>query len=281
MEVVRARVLGFCFGVRRAIEAVERATRSGPLETLGPVVHNRQVVDALAAKGARAAASLQELSGGRLALPSHGVAPETLARLQGQVEVIDATCPFVRRAQQAARRLAAGGFAVVVFGDLAHPEVHGLLGWAGGSACATLDWCEAARYAEGRRRVGVIAQTTQNIGAFRGFIQRLVDARLDGLLELRVINTVCDATSERQQAALELAGKVDAVVVVGGRHSSNTRRLAEICAGATGVPTHLVESAQELEAGWFAGVRRVGLTAGASTPEEVIAEVERRLKEMS
>ncbi len=279
MEIEKAGDLGFCFGVRRAIEMVEEAAqKQGPLQTLGPIVHNRQVVEGLKAKGIEVASGLHDIDSEIVAITSHGMAPQVVDMLKSRgLKLIDATCPLVQRAQRAARRLAAAGFFVLVFGDSAHPEVQGILGWAGDNALATL---EAPKLERLPRRVGVLSQTTQSAAHFARFLQQLITSGIAPLSELRIINTICEVTTRRQQAALELARRVDLMLVIGGRHSANTRHLAESCAAA-GVETHHVETVAELDPAWLVNRRRIGVTAGASTPDQVIDEVISRLEEMA
>jgi len=278
MEIERASEMGFCFGVRRAIELVEKAAgERGPLQTLGALVHNRQVVDRLALCGVSVAASLDELQGNIVAIASHGVGPEGMeqVRIRG-FEVIDATCPFVRKAQVVAKRLGKAGFWVLVFGDAAHPEVRGVLGWAGENASASL---EVPRLDKLPRRLGILCQTTQNQERFAEFVAGVISHKSAKFTELRIFNTICDATSKHQVAALALSGRVDLMLVVGGQDSANTKRLARICAD-TGVPTYHIEAAAEVDPRWLRGHYRVGVTAGASTPDEVIDEVVRALEEV-
>lgn len=278
MEIERASEMGFCFGVRRAIELVEKAAgERGPLQTLGALVHNRQVVDRLALCGVSVAASLDELQGNIVAIASHGVGPDVMDQMRVRgFEVIDSTCPFVRKAQVVARRLGKTGFWVLVFGDAAHPEVQGVLGWAGANASASL---EVPHLDNLPRRLGILCQTTQNQERFAEFLTGVISHKFAKFTELRIFNTICDATSKHQAAALALAGRVDLMLVVGGQDSANTKRLARICAD-TGVTTYHIETVAEVDPRWLSGHYRVGVTAGASTPDEVIDEVVRELEEV-
>ena len=279
MEIVRAREMGFCFGVRRAVEMMEREAADGrPIASLGSVVHNPQVVERLAEQGVSVVGSLAQVADRRLAITAHGVGPTVLSEADTLgLEVLDTTCPIVTRAQQWAKRLLDDGFAVIVYGDPHHKEVKGILGWARGKAITLQDEREIDTLpADLPSKIGVLVQTTHTEARFASFVNRLMQQRLHKISELRVINTLCNATTGQQAAALELAGTVDVMVVVGGRESANTRHLAEICHEA-GVPTHHVERAEELEPAWFADARRVGVTAGASTPDAVVDEVEARL----
>lgn len=278
-EVVIARHAGACYGVERALRLVEGCIeeRRPDVHTLGPLIHNPGVVARLASQGVTAVEGAEGLApGATVVLRSHGVAPgvaeDALAR---GLSVVDATCPHVKKAHDGAARLAAEGYQVVVVGESGHPEVEGILARAGEGAvvagCA--DDVDRAKLA---RRVGVVVQTTQTRELLAEVVARLV-GRVE---ELRVLNTVCAATEQRQKAARELAGEADAMVVVGGRNSGNTRRLAEVCAPAC-PNTHHVEDPGELEASWFEGCARIGVTAGASTPAEQVRAVVERIGELT
>ena len=278
MQIEKASEMGFCTGVRRAIDILERtARRLGPLETLGPVVHNQQVIDRLATAGIHVAESLDRLQGNILAISSHGLGPEVKEEIESRgLQMIDTTCPFVRRAQVAARRLADAGFFVIVFGEESHPEVQGVLGWARGKGIATIALPKFDRL---QRRIGILSQTTQSFAGFARFVAEFVQSGLAPFSELRMVNTVCDATMKRQRAALELAEGVNLMIVVGGRSSANTQRLAEICS-SVGIDTHQIETAAEIDPAWLRDRRRIGVTAGASTPDYAIDEVTAKLKDL-
>jgi len=279
LQIEKASEMGFCTGVRRAIDILERTAREiGPLETLGPVVHNQQVVDRLAQAGIHVAEGVDELQGNVLAVSSHGVSLEVWEEIKRRgLQMVDTTCPFVRRAQVVARRLVDAGFFVIIFGEEGHPEVHGVLGWTRGKGVATLD---LPKFEELPRRIGILSQTTQSFASFARFVAEFVQSDMASFSELRVVNTVCYATRKRQQAALELAERVDVMVVVGGRSSANTKRLAEICS-SVGVETHKIETAAEIDSAWLREHYRVGVTAGASTPDYAIEEVVARLRYLS
>lgn len=280
MKIIRSSDMGFCFGVRRAVEMMEQEAATGrPIASLGSVVHNPQVVERLRERGVDVITTLDEVGERRVAITAHGVGPGVLAEAAARgLEVVDTTCPIVTRAQQWAKRLLEDGFAVVVFGDPEHKEVRGILGWARGKAITLRDESEIDTLPDDLpSKVGVLVQTTHTEARFTSFVRRLMERRIHRISELRVINTLCNATTGQQAAALHLAHEVDVMVVVGGRESANTRHLAEICAEA-GVPTHHVERPDELDPGWFAGAETVGVTAGASTPDFVIDEVVARLE---
>ena len=277
MEIEKASEMGFCFGVKRAIDMVEKAARErGPIQTLGALVHNRQVVDGLASRGIGIASNLDEVDGRIIAIASHGVEPEILedARARGY-EIVDATCPFVRKVQVAARKLSKAGLWVLVFGDAAHPEVRGVLGFAGDKASASL---EVPNLGDLPKRLGIVCQTTQNQELFTEFLGKVVSQGLSRFSEIHVVNTICDATRRHQVAALDLTKRVDLMLVIGGYDSANTKRLAKICSD-TNVPTFHIEGAAEIAPDWLRGYNRIGITAGASTPDEVIDEVVSALKE--
>ncbi len=279
MRVELAAVYGFCPGVRRAVEMVEEhLRRSGPLATLGAIVHNAQVVEELARKGARVVESLAEVKEGAVAITAHGVGPEVFAEIRRRgLFLVDTTCPIVRRAQEAARDLAEEGFFVLIYGEEAHPEVRGLLSWTRGRGKATLNPLEVQEI-EGNR-LALISQTTKEIGEFWGFVAEVVRRLSSHLREVRALDTTCPETGRRYQAVEELAKKVEALVVVGSRTSANTRKLAEV-ARHTGLPTFHIERAEELQPEWFREVSRVGVTAGASTPDALVREVVARLGQL-
>ena len=277
VELEKARELGFCFGVRRAIRMIEAAAKEHKkIVTLGPIVHNRLVVASLAEIGVSVVTELDQIGDAVVAITSHGVSPELLSAIQAQqLSIIDTTCPIVRSAQKAADKLAKADFGVVIFGEVTHPEVKGLLGWAGVKGMATLDGAGVDKF-NPPHRLGILAQTTQSRSQFTEFVNKVISTTSSKIQELRIINTLCEETQKRQEAAQELAGKSELVIVVGGRNSANTQRLAETCSPI--VETHLIETAAEIEGDWLMGKQHIGITAGASTPDEAIEEVMLRLK---
>jgi len=280
VKVKKARELGSCFGVRRAIRIIDKAVKEYPeISTLGPIVHNRLVVTKLGASGVKVVNDLTGIKGGVLAIASHGAPPQLLTQIEARkLQVIDTTCPIVRSAQKAAKKLADTGFRVIIFGEATHPEVKGLLGWAGDNAVATMKGSEVANL-ELTPRLGIIAQTTQSQSGFARFCQDVVNTVLPAVQEIRIINTLCQETQKRQQAAVELAGESDLMIVVGGHNSANTKHLAEVCMPL--VETHLIETAAEINKGWLRGKRNIGVTAGASTPDEAIDAVVTKLESLS
>ena len=278
VRIEKADKIGFCLGVRRAVDILEKVARErGGVETLGAVVHNQQVLQRLAKIGVRVAKSVDEIQGDTVATSSHGISPQLEEEIRAHhIDVISTTCPFVHRAQVAARRLAESGFFVVIYGDAEHPEVKGILGWTKGKGIAALDEKFIATFDPIPRRLGVLSQTTQVPAHFTQFIKKLVDAAFTRDAEMRIIDTICHDIRERQAAALELANKVDLMLVVGGHHSANTNRLAELCSMVT--KAYLIETAEEIQPSWLEGKRHIGITAGASTDEQTVNEVLRALK---
>lgn len=280
MRVLRAEQAGACYGVQRALDlALEAAASGSEACTLGPLIHNPRVVARLAREGVRAVGDLDEVGPGRtVIIRSHGVTPAVKREVARRgLAMVDATCPHVARAQKAAAGLAKRGMGVVVVGEAGHPEVEGLY------ACA----CEAS--ADPSRvivaaspddlpealpdPVGVVVQTTQTREALDAVLAALRAKGADPVVK----DTICFATRQRQEAAAALAGEVDAFVVIGGRNSSNTTRLADICR-ARCERTHHIEAAEELDPAWFRDCDTVGVTAGASTPEDQIVAVEEALR---
>jgi 4-hydroxy-3-methylbut-2-enyl diphosphate reductase len=277
MEVKVAAKAGFCFGVKRAVEMARRCLhdRDGPVYTLGPLIHNDQVTGALAREGINIINDLDDIDGpGTVIIRSHGVAPEVLqkAREKG-LQVVDATCPFVRKVQRIAHNMVQQNMPVVVVGDPEHPEVQGIVGWAEGRARVVKDAAQA-RELDQYPVVGVIAQTTQR----QDNLDAVVNVIKDSGSRVHVYNTICSATAERQQEALELARQVEAVLVLGGKNSANTAKLAQICRTA-GIPVYRIETAGEIDPAWFKGLKTIGVTAGASTPGWIIEEVCSRMME--
>jgi 4-hydroxy-3-methylbut-2-enyl diphosphate reductase len=276
MEIILATDMGFCWGVRRAIDIMEKAAQEhGEIISVGPIVHNPQVVADLEGKGVRLGVKPSD-SSRPVAITAHGVGPEILDEVQATgAEVIDGTCPIVTRSQRWARKMAELGFTVLVFGDPEHREVKGVLGWAGDKAIAVRDGDPIPPDLPGR--VAVISQTTQSPERFAQFVSELMTGHVNNISELRLINTLCNVTSSQQAAARELASEVDLMLVVGGKASANTRHLLEVCL-EEGVAAHHIETPEEIDAEWLREVERVGVTAGASTPDLVVEAVVNRVR---
>lgn len=271
MIVEKAPEVGFCFGVKRAIEIVERiAHERGGVETLGALLHNQQVLHRLEELNVRVVDSPDGIQGDIVVISAHGITPQTELELKSRdVNIIDTTCPFVRRAHVVARRLAEAGFSVIVFGDAEHAEVKGVIGSAGNHGIATLD-ATSIMLKPLPRRLGVLSQTTQIPARFTEFVKQLLDIAFTTDTELRVIDTICHDIRRRQADAIDLARRVNLMLVMGGRDSANTNRLAELCATVT--ETHLIETAADINLDWLSNKQRIGITSGASTSEETMIE---------
>ncbi len=266
---------GVCFGVRRALRLAEEALAADrPVYCLGHLIHNPQEMARLGEKGFRVVDRLDQAEGpGVLIIRSHGLRPEVVEAAWGRgLEIVDATCPLVRRVQTLAAELVGEGYAVLVAGDAAHPEVEAILGHA--PAARVVSDVAALAVADLEGKAALVSQTTFSPAAFRDLAAALARCELP---EVRVVSTICQATIERQRAAAALADRVDVMFVIGGRNSANTNRLAELCAGRS-VPTHHVEHAGEVKPVTLAGRSRVGITAGASTPHWVIEAVCDRIR---
>jgi len=281
MQIRKAKETGFCFGVKRALKILEEAIREyGGIETLGRMVHNQQMVDNLSKLGVRVVENLDCVRGNVVVIPSHGVPPQVVEELKARMlGIIDTTCPIVRKAQLTVRELSEKGFGVIIFGDPDHPEVKGMLGWAGERGIATLNTEVISKFDKLPRHLGLLSQTTRNPAQFAHFANNFVSLFLPRIGELRIVNTLCDVCKRRQATAMELARKVDLMIVVGGQNSANTRCLAEACS-SMGVETHHVETAAEIEDSWLKGRDLVGVTTGTSTPDQVIQEVMLKLEKM-
>lgn len=278
MKVEKTKDIGFCFGVRRAIDIVERlASERGGINTLGPLVHNQQVLKRLAQLGVSTVKNMDEVAGNTLVISAHGMSPQIEEEGQERnIDIIDTTCPFVRRAQVTAQRLAKSGFFVIIYGDADHTEVKGVLGWAQGRGLVALDTSFVAKLDPLPRRLGVLSQTTQIPAKFTEFTKELIDTAFTQDSELRIIDTICHDIRRRQTNASKLAGEVDAMLVIGGRNSANTKHLAELCSKIT--RTYQIETADEIEPGWFEKQSRVGITSGTSTDDSTINEVVTKLR---
>jgi len=281
MRIEKAGEIGFCFGVKRAINILEDIARErGGVETLGPVVHNQQVLQRLAEIGVRVAKDVDDIQGDTVVVSAHGISTQLEAEIQARhIEIIDTTCPFVRRLQLAARKLARSGFFVIIYGDSNHVEVKATLGWASNQGTAALEAKSITKLDQLPLRIGILSQTTRIPAHFNEFVKNIIDFALTRDSELRVIDTICHDIRKRQAVALELANRVDLMLVIGDRNSANTNRLAELCSAAT--KTYLVETAADIQSSWLEDRPYVGITAGASTSEQTIDEVITKLETMA
>ena len=278
MKLLVAKSAGFCFGVKRAMDIALEAARKPPkdLHTLGPLIHNPQAVQYLEDHGVKVKEGIEAIPGGTVIFRSHGVSLQDLKKAKKRrLHIIDATCPMVKRAHFFAKFLHRHGYPVLIVGDADHPEVEAIRSYIDEGVQVVGSVEEVKRL--GRwEKVGVIAQTTQSFGLFKEVIASV----LEKSKEVRIFNTICQATTVRQKEATEIAKKVDCMIVVGGLNSGNTQRLSSICKEVQ-PHTYHIEKAGDLRPRWLTGRSRIGLTAGASTPHWIIKEVEdeiRRLK---
>lgn len=277
MEVLLARENGFCFGVKKAVELTEAAAESGrPVHNLGQVVHNPKISERLAARGVRVVKDVADIDEGIVVIRAHGVPPEARAAIAARgLECVDATCSLVLRAQRFTKQLADEGYRVIILGTVDHPEVVGLRGFAGADHVVVETSQEWERLPK-MRRAGVVSQSTQPPWTFRELVAHVTAISQ----ETKVFNTVCPVTVKRQDAARELSGEADTIVVVGGKNSANTRELVNL-ARMQGRTAYHIERAGELQAFWLAGTLRLGIIGGCSTPMETLVEVKERAEALS
>jgi len=279
MEVLLADEYGFCFGVERAVEMVEDALGEGarPIRSVGPLIHNAQEMERLGALGVSTIDLPEEADADTVAvIRAHGVTPQVQSDLESRAaKVIDATCPFVTRVQHLAERAAKDGRDVVVAGNPDHPEMIGVVGYAPANTYVVRDASEVASLPNLRSPV-VVSQTTIKLKTFLE-VAEAVRAKTDA--EPQVINTICSATRDRQDAARALAGQVDVFYVIGGRHSSNSVKLLAVCQEQC-ADSFLIETPAEINPAHLANAKRVGVTAGASTPNWLIDQVVARLHQI-
>ena len=276
-----AQTAGFCFGVRIAVDMAKQAgEKLGHAYTNGPIIHNKQVVDYLKSLGVEEMKDYSQLkSGETVIIRSHGVPPKTERMLKElNVNVLDATCPFVKKVHDKVKQLVEEGYFVVIIGEEGHPEVIGTLGHleeVGGKGVVVENFEDLIKKVPKRNKIGVVAQTTQNEDFFREAVGYLAE----NTEELKVFNTICDATSVRQEEVKKLAPEVDVMIIIGGKHSGNTQRLYQISKTLNPNSYH-IETADELQKEWFENKENVGISAGASTPDWIIQEVVNKIKEI-
>ncbi|WP_028257458.1 bifunctional 4-hydroxy-3-methylbut-2-enyl diphosphate reductase/30S ribosomal protein S1 [Veillonella montpellierensis] len=275
MEIKIAENCGFCFGVKRAVQmALEAADSDRESYTLGPIIHNPQVVGKLADKGVGSVDTLQDIPEGTVIIRSHGVGPAVYEEAKCRdLDVIDATCPHVKKAQRDAASVVEEGMTLVILGEKDHPEVKSINLWSGNKAII-VETEENAKNLPIVEKMGVVVQTTFSQFKF----QSIIDILETKSKNLKVFKTICTATQERQSSAVALAKEVDLMIVIGGKNSGNTTRLAEVCRDV-GCTTYHIETATELQLAWFKDTQTVGVTAGASTPDWIIKEVIKTMKE--
>ena len=272
-EVIKTKHIGFCFGVNRAVSIVlkEAERRKSTIYTLGPLLHNPQMVETLRSKGVESVDDVFSLEKGVVAFRSHGIRREEEEYIKAKgLEFIDTTCPFVKKVRRHALYLRKNGYLVVIAGDREHPEVKSVLSYLCDDGMVF-----QSSFSIEDKKIGVVSQTTLDQETLSDVV-RLLAGRTE---ELRVYNTICESTRTRRREAIELAGMADAMLIVGGRNSSNTTKLFESVRRVQ-PRAHHIETADEVRPDWFIGLHKIGIAGGASTPHEIIEKVERRVKNL-
>ena len=282
MEVIRAKTAGFCFGVKRAVDTVyeqlEKASESTTIYTYGPIIHNEEVVKDMKQKGVivlQSEAELDALTEGTVIIRSHGVEKAIYDKLNAKgIKIVDATCPFVKKIHNIVQKESTNGNYIIIVGNPQHPEVEGIRGWAGIKAVVvqTKEDIDKLIIPENEKAC-VVSQTTFNYNKFK----ELVEIILKKSYDVSVLNTICNATKERQTEAQRIAEEVDAMIVIGDKHSSNTQKLFEICKNAC-KETYYIQTLDDLDMNQLGSVETVGITAGASTPNNIIEEVQNNVR---
>ena len=281
MEVIKAKSAGFCFGVKRAVDTVYQQVEkqeSLPIYTYGPIIHNEEVVKDMEKKGVvvlRTEEELNALEKGTVIIRSHGVAKNVYDRLEEKnIRIVDATCPFVKKIHNIVQKHSKEGNSIIIIGNPDHPEVQGIKGWAGDDVCVIQNAEEAQKFvALDGKKLCIVAQTTFNYNKFKDLVEILEKKSYD----IIVLNTICNATKERQTEARSIAETVDAMIVIGDKHSSNTQKLFEICRKACN-NTYYIQTLGDLDLNQLGSVETVGITAGASTPNNIIEEVQNNVR---
>ena len=281
MEITVAKSAGFCFGVQRAVDSVykELEENSGKIYTFGPIIHNEQVVEDLNKKGIEVidtVEQLKEIKEGTVVIRSHGVAKEIYDILEQQkLKIVDATCPFVLKIHRIVEEESAKGKQIIIIGNEKHPEVEGIMGWSH-SPVLVIDTVEKAKnmQLDNKKEVVIVSQTTFNYNKFKELVE-IIDEKG---YNITIKNTICNATEERQTEARDIAQKVDAMIVIGDKSSSNTRKLYEICKGEC-ENTFYIQTLKDLDLKSLNLVNSIGITAGASTPNNIIEEVYTNVRE--
>ena len=282
MEVILAESAGFCFGVKRAVDTVyeQAEQKKGKIYTYGPIIHNEEVVEDLEKKGVHVVGTPDELENckdGTLVIRSHGVGREIYELLQEKgIAYVDATCPFVLKIHRIVEQYSREGYHVVIIGNSSHPEVEGIQGWSYNKEATTVISAEkeAENFSiEGEKRVCIVSQTTFNNKKFKELVEIIEKKGYD----IIVLNTICDATQKRQAEAKKIASQVDAMIVIGGKTSSNTQKLFEICKKEC-ENTCYIQTLKDLDLSKLWSINSVGITAGASTPNKIIEEVQKNVR---
>ena len=289
MKVKVAETAGFCFGVKRAVNKVYELidTEQKPIFTLGPIIHNEGVVADLEARGVHVIAEADldspddTLQNGTVVIRSHGVGKPIYDKLKEKnISYVDVTCPFVLKIHRIVEKESLAGNHIIIIGDKDHPEVQGICGWCQGPYTVIKNQEEAEAFVPQKgKKISIVSQTTFNYNKFKDLVEILCKKRYDNnvLNILNILNTICNATEERQREAKNIAGEVDTMLVVGGRHSSNTQKLFEICKKECG-NTYYIQTPVDLDSEMFQCSSYVGITAGASTPNKIIEEVQEHVR---
>ena len=280
MEIIVAKTAGFCFGVKRAVDMVYNNTDKEKVYTYGPIIHNEQVVSDLEKKGVKMLPDRKAVSNadnGTVIIRAHGILEEDYSYIRDcGHEIVDATCPFVLKIHKIVKEAAENNKAVVIIGDKNHPEVQGIKSCAGEDSVVIKSVEEAEKYLilhqNDEKELVIVSQTTFNYNKFQDIVEIF---RKKVYHKSNVLNTICNATEERQQEAADIASRVDAMLVIGGRNSSNTQKLYEICSSIC-KNTFFIETADDIDYSLLSGFNKVGITAGASTPKIIIEEVQTR-----
>ena len=274
MKVLVAEKRGFCLGVKNAITLARKTlTERDEVYSLGPIIHNKEVVDELAGKGLKTIDLIDQIDSGTVLIRSHGATKRQLQQIEQKgLQIVDATCVLVKRLQKISQRLNEEGYKVIIIGDKEHPEVQGIIGFAANVAVIGSE--KDLKSLSGHEKLGIICQTTQSPDHFGKMLAEIVKK---GFTELKVINTLCREAIKRQESAIKLCRQVDIMFVLGGLHSANTRKLAELCKKYNNQTFHL-QNWQELDKSIVYGKRSAGVTAGASTPDRVIDEFVEKLR---
>lgn len=276
MPIILSKKIGFCFGVKRAVKMAEAALKKkGPIYSLGSIIHNREAVEKLSASGLKVIRDIGPIRRGVVVVSSHGLGPKKMKEIRRKgIEIVDTTCPFVRKAQNIARQLSSEGYTVLIVGDANHPEVKALLDFVTGKAVVIKDKVQAERLSlKAGEKAGIISQTTQSMDNFTGVVEAVLRKTPT---ETRVFNTLCADAGQRQRLARQLARNVDAVFVIGGGDSANTRKLYEATKRIQ-ANSHLVETERDIKPGWLKRCRNIGVASGASTPQWMIKRVVKKI----
>lgn len=281
MQVIMAKSAGFCFGVKRAVDKVYEEARNSkvPVYTFGPIIHNEEVVEDLEKKGVHVVCNLEDLKDlpkGIIVIRSHGVSREIYDKIQETgFKIVDATCPFVIKIHRFVKEYSEKGYHVIIIGNDSHPEIEGIKGWSAPERTTVLQTKEEAEnlIIPAAQKACIVSQTTFNYNKFQELVEIIEKKGYDIL----VLNTICNATEERQREAADIAAKADAMIVIGGRHSSNTQKLFEICKKEC-ANTYYIQTLDDLDLTQFRSIDNVGITAGASTPNNIIEEVHKNVR---